>query len=39
MIERSKGILERCGFPREAIKEEVYWISGKEPTAKLAATG
>jgi ferredoxin--NADP+ reductase len=39
MIERSKGILERRGFPKAAIKEEVYWISGKEPTAKLAATG
>jgi ferredoxin--NADP+ reductase len=31
MIEHGKGILKRRGFPKEALKEEVYWIPGKEP--------
>ena len=30
MIEHGKGILKRRGFPKEALKEEVYWIPGKE---------
>ena len=29
MIEHGKGILKRRGFPKEALKEEVYWIPGK----------
>ena len=33
MIENGKGILQRRGFPKEALKEEVYWIPGKEPQA------
>jgi ferredoxin/flavodoxin---NADP+ reductase len=33
MIERGKGILKRKGFPKEALKEEVYWIPAKEPAA------
>ena len=30
MIENSKGILERCRFAKEAIREEVYWIPAKD---------
>jgi ferredoxin--NADP+ reductase len=33
MIEHGKGILKRCGFPKEALKEEVYWIPAKEVSA------
>src|SRR3989441_5596023 len=33
MIEHGKGILKRRGYPKEAIKEEVYWIPGKEAVA------
>ena len=29
MIEHGKGILKRCRFTRENLKEEVYWIPGK----------
>ena len=29
MIEHGKGILKRKGFPKEAMKEEVYWIPAK----------
>ncbi len=34
MIEHGKGILQRAGFTRENLKEEVYWIPGKGPAAK-----
>ena len=30
MIERGKGILQRIGFVKEFLKEEIYWIPGKE---------
>src|SRR5215475_408367 len=30
MIENAKGILKRRGFPKEAVKEEIYWIPKKE---------
>ena len=30
MIEHGKGILQRRGFPKQAMKEEVYWIPAKE---------
>ena len=30
MIENGKGILGRRGFPKEALKEEVYWVPPKE---------
>jgi ferredoxin/flavodoxin---NADP+ reductase len=30
MIEHGKGILQRRGFPKENLKEEIYWIPGKE---------
>lgn len=30
MIENVKGILKRAGFPKESVKEEIYWIPGKE---------
>jgi ferredoxin--NADP+ reductase len=33
MIEHGKGILKRCAFPKEALKEEVYWIPAKKPIA------
>jgi len=33
MIEHGKGILKRYGFPKEAIKEEIYWIPGKQALA------
>jgi ferredoxin/flavodoxin---NADP+ reductase len=33
MIEHGKGILKRYGFPKEAIKEEIYWIPGKQAVA------
>jgi ferredoxin--NADP+ reductase len=26
MIEKAKGILERCGFPKQALREEQYWV-------------
>ena len=31
MIENGKGILKRKRFAKESMKEEVYWIPGKEP--------
>lgn len=34
MIEHTKGILRRRGFPKENLKEEIYWIP-----AKKAASG
>ncbi len=30
MIEHSKGIFKRRGFPKEAMKEEIYWIPSKQ---------
>ncbi len=30
MIENVKGVLERAGFPREFIKQEIYWVPGKD---------
>lgn len=30
MIENSKGILQRRGFPKESIREEIYWVPKKE---------
>jgi ferredoxin--NADP+ reductase len=33
MIERCKGILKRCGCPKEAIKEEIYWMPAKKAAA------
>jgi hypothetical protein len=33
MIERCKGILKRCGYPKEAIKEEIYWMPAKKAAA------
>jgi hypothetical protein len=29
MIEIGKGILQRCGFAKESLREEVYWIPPK----------
>jgi len=33
MIEKAKGILQRRGFPKEAVKEEIYWVPKKEAAA------
>lgn len=33
MIEHSKGILHRIGFTKEVLKEEIYWIPGKDAAA------
>jgi ferredoxin--NADP+ reductase len=33
MIEHGKGILKRKGFPKEALKEEIYWIPAKKAVA------
>jgi len=30
MIENTKGILKRRGFPKETVKEEVYWVPKKQ---------
>lgn len=29
MIENSKGILRRCNFPKECVREELYWVPKK----------
>lgn len=29
MIENMKGVLKRAGFPKESVKEEVYWVPEK----------
>jgi ferredoxin/flavodoxin---NADP+ reductase len=36
MIEHAKGILERKGFQKQFVKEELYWIPPKEPAAASA---
>jgi len=33
MIEHGKGMLKRIGFQKENLKEEIYWIPGKEPAS------
>jgi ferredoxin--NADP+ reductase len=30
MIENVKALLERAGFPREAVKQEVYWVAERK---------
>ena len=30
MIEHGKGMLQRIGFAKEVLKEEIYWIPGKD---------
>jgi ferredoxin--NADP+ reductase len=30
MIEHGKGILKRIGFTKEFLREEIYWVPGKE---------
>jgi hypothetical protein len=32
MVANTMGILNRIGFTKEILKEEVYWIPSKEPT-------
>ncbi len=29
MIQNVKGVLQRAGFPKESVKEEVYWVAEK----------
>jgi hypothetical protein len=36
MIEHVKGILRRLGFPKESLREEVYWIPQKEAPKRMA---
>ena len=36
MIENTKGILQRIGFTKEVLKEEVYWFPPKAPARTLA---
>jgi len=36
MIEHAKGILKRLGFPKEALREEIYWVPSK-PAVKPVA--
>ncbi len=36
MIEHAKGILIRRGFPKEALREEVYWVPPKNAPKMLA---
>lgn len=33
MIEHGKGVLQRIGFAKENLKEEIYWIPGKDAAA------
>jgi ferredoxin--NADP+ reductase len=33
MIENGKGILKRVGFGKESLREESYWVPGKEAVA------
>jgi len=33
MIEHCKEILKRCGYPKEALKEEIYWVPAKKVAA------
>jgi ferredoxin/flavodoxin---NADP+ reductase len=33
MIEHNKSILRRKGFPKEAIREEIYWVRAKKASA------
>ena len=37
MIEHSKGILQRVGFTKEFLREEIYWIPSKESAAPTSA--
>ncbi len=34
MIEHGKGMLQRIGFTKDVLKEEVYWIPGKDAAAQ-----
>ncbi len=36
MIEHAKGILKRLGFPKEALREEVYWVPSKQALKQAA---
>ena len=36
MVEHGKGILQRCGFLKDAVKEEVFWVPPKDLAARLA---
>lgn len=37
MIENCKGILQRKGFPKESVREEIYWIPAKPSKAQVMA--
>ena len=38
MIENTKGILQRIGFAKDSMKEEVYWYPPKTPVPRPAAS-
>ena len=38
MIENIKGVLKRTGFPKESIKEEVYWVATTAETGRPRGT-
>jgi len=37
MIEHGKGILQRVGFTKEFLREEIYWIPSKESATQVSA--
>jgi len=37
MIENCKGILQRRGFPKESVREEIYWIPAKPSKVQVTA--
>jgi ferredoxin/flavodoxin---NADP+ reductase len=36
MVENTKGILQRIGFSKEHLKEELYWVPGKKAAKPVA---
>ncbi len=38
MIENCKGLLARRGYPKESVREEIYWIPAKTNLVEAAAT-
>jgi ferredoxin--NADP+ reductase len=37
MVENAKGILQRIGFTKEGLKEEIYWVPSKQKQAVKAS--
>lgn len=38
MIENVKGVLERAGFLKESVKEEIYWVAESQPGPGLSSS-